>query len=80
MVATPVKLEPVTVDFNVVPLRVPASAAIVISADPSKAIPLIAREVANFVAVLALPVKAPVNPVALIVPLVTTLVTLELPS
>ena len=33
MVATPVKLEPVTVDFNAVPLKVPASA--IIEADPA---------------------------------------------
>ena len=38
------------------------------------------RPVAKAVAVLAFPVKAPVNPVALIVPLVITLVTPELPN
>ncbi len=47
------------------PLNVFASAAIVILALPSKLTPLMAREVANFVAVLALPVKAPVKSVEL---------------
>ena len=53
IVPTLVKLEPVTVDFNVVPLKVPASAATVISALPLKAIPLIFLAVVN---VAALPV------------------------
>ena len=61
MVATPVKLEPVTVDFNVVPVKVPASAVTVISALPSNATPLIFLVAANFVAVAAFPVKAPVT-------------------
>jgi hypothetical protein len=65
IVPTPVKLELVTVDFKVVPDNVPASATIVISALPLNAVPLIFLEVANVVAVLALPVNAPVNPVEL---------------
>ena len=59
MVPTLVKLEPVTVDFKVVPVKVPASAVTVISALPLKATPLIFLEVANVVAVVALPDNAP---------------------
>ena len=55
-VPTLVKLEPVTVDFNVVPVNVSAAAGAVISALPSKATPLIVFAVANLVAVAALPV------------------------
>ena len=57
-VPTLVKLEPVTVDFNVVPVNVSADApvAIVISALPSNATPLMVFEAANLVAVAALPV------------------------
>ena len=57
-VPTLVKLEPVTVDFNVVPVNcsADAAAAIVISALPSNATPLIFFEAANLVAVPALPV------------------------
>ena len=53
-----VKLDPVTVAFNVVPDNVPASAIAVIdiSALPSNATPLIFLVAANFVAVAALPV------------------------
>ena len=58
-----VKLEFTTFAARVVPDNVPAAAAMVISALPSKAIPFIFLVAANFVAVLALPVKAPVNPV-----------------
>ena len=65
IVPTPAKLELVTVDFKVVPDNVPASATIVISALPLNAVPLIFLAVANVVAVLALPVNAPVNPVEL---------------
>ena len=65
IVPTPVKLELVTVDFKVVPDNVPASATIVMSALPLNAVPLIFLEDANVVAVLALPVNAPVNPVEL---------------
>ena len=58
IVPTLVKLEAVTVEFNVVPVRVPAFAIaeIVISALPSNGIPLIFFVVANFDAVAALPV------------------------
>ena len=59
IVPTPVKLEEVMVDFKVVPDNVPASAITVISALPLNAVPLIFLEVANVVAVLALPVKLP---------------------
>ena len=57
-VPTLVKLEPVTVDFKVVPVNcsADAAAAIVISALPSKATPLMVFEAANLVAVPALPV------------------------
>ena len=61
IVPTLVKLDPVTVDFNVVPLKVPASATTVISALPSNATPLIFLVAANFVAVAALPVNEPVK-------------------
>ena len=52
-VPTLVKLEPVTVDFNVVPVKVPASAVTVISPLPSKPTPFILLAVANLVAVVA---------------------------
>ena len=57
-VPTLVKLEPVTVDFKVVPANVSAdaAAAMVISALPSNATPLIFLGVANLVAVAALAV------------------------
>jgi hypothetical protein len=57
IVPTLVKLEPVTVEFNVVPVKVPASAddVIVISPLPSNATPFIFLAVANLVAVPALP-------------------------
>jgi hypothetical protein len=64
-VPTLVKLEPVTVDFKVVPVKVPASAVTVISPVPSNATPLMFLGVINFaeaeavpaiVAVAALPV------------------------
>ena len=60
-VPTLVKLELVTVDFKVVPVKVPASAEaeIVISAVPSKGIPLIFFGADNFVAVEALPFTFP---------------------
>ena len=57
-VPTLVKLEPITVEFNAVPVNVPAAAGRVISAVPSNAIPLIFLAVANFVAVAALPTEA----------------------
>ena len=80
IVPTVVKLELVILEFKVVPDNVPASATTVIFALPSNAVPLIFLAVANFEAVLAFPVKGPVKPVALIVPLVTTLVTLAFPN
>ncbi len=57
-VPTLVKLDPVIVEFKIVPDKVPASATAVIdiSALPSNATPLIFFVVANFVAVAALPV------------------------
>jgi hypothetical protein len=79
-VPTLVKLELSTLLANVVPVSVFASAAIVILALPSNATPLIFFVAANFVAVLAFPVNGPVNPVALIVPLVTTEVTELFPN
>ena len=53
-VPTLVKLEPVTVDFNVFPDNVPASADRVISPLPSNDTPLILLAVASLVAVTAL--------------------------
>ena len=80
IVPRPDKLD-VTISLaKVVPVKVPALAAMVISALPSKATPFIFFVAANFVAVLALPDKGPVKPVALIVPLVNTLVTFEFPN
>lgn len=71
IVATPVKLEVTTLLAKDVPVKVFAAAAIVISPEPSKLTPLIAREVASFVAVLALPVNGPAKPPVLeIVPVV----------
>ena len=77
IVPTLVKLELTRLLAKVVPVKVFASAAMVISALPSNATPLIFFVAANFVAVEALPVKGPLNPVALMVPLVNKLVTLE---
>ena len=56
-VPTLVKLEPVIVDFKLVPVKVPASAVevIVISPLPSNATPFIFLAVANFVADVAVP-------------------------
>jgi hypothetical protein len=59
-VPTLVKLDPVTVDFRLVPINVPASAGTVIFPVPSKATPFIFLAVANLVAVPALPVMLPV--------------------
>ena len=64
IVPTEVKLEPVTVDFNEVPVNVPASAPIIMSALPSNAIPLIFLDEVNLSAVLAVPDKVPVKLVA----------------
>ena len=63
IVPTLVKLDVTTLLAKVVPVNVFASAATVISALPSNATPLMFLVAANFVAVLALPVNAPVNPV-----------------
>lgn len=54
-VPTLVKLEFVTVEFKVAPVKVPASAVIVISALPSNATLFIFLAIANFVAVLDVP-------------------------
>ena len=78
-VPTLVKLEPVTVDFKVFPVKVPASAVavIVISPLPSNATPFIFLAVANLVAVDAVP--ADVAVVALVavtaLPVILNLVT-----
>ena len=55
-VPTEVRDEDTTVLFKVVPDKVPASATTVILDDPSKAVPLMVFDVANLVAVAALPV------------------------
>ena len=60
-VPTEVNDEFTTVEFNVVPVRVPAAVVMVISEAPSKAVPLIFFDAANLVAVDALPVKLPVT-------------------
>ena len=62
---TLVKLEPVTVEFKVAPVNVPAAADTVISALPSKATPLMFFEAVNLVAVAALPVVEVELPVTL---------------
>lgn len=63
IVPTLVKLDVTTLLAKVVPVNVFASAAIVMSALPSNATPLMFLVAANLVAVLALPVSVPVNPV-----------------
>jgi len=60
IVPTDVRDDPTTVAARDVPDNVPAAAVTVIAADPSKFTPLIARAVANVVAVVALPVSAAV--------------------
>jgi hypothetical protein len=54
-IPTLVKLEFVTVEFKVAPVKVPAAAGTVISLLPSNATPLIFFGAANFVAVPAFP-------------------------
>ncbi len=54
-VPTEVSEDVTTVEFNVVPVRVPAAAVTVISAVPLNETPLIFRAVASDVAVAALP-------------------------
>ena len=71
-VPTLVKLEPVTVDFNVVPVKVPASAVTVISPLPSKPTPFILLAVANFVAVLAVPAEVAVVALPVVLNLVSS--------
>jgi hypothetical protein len=60
-VPTLVKLLVTTVGFNVVPVRVPASAVTVILDVPSKDTPLIVLAFSSAVAVAALPVISPVT-------------------
>ena len=62
-VPTLVKEEAVTPEFRVAPLKVLAAAVTVIGAEPSKLTPLMARAVASTVAVAALPVVEPEEPV-----------------
>ena len=59
-VPTDVKLEAVTPLANTVPVNVVAFAVTVISLEPSKFTPLIARAVCSVVAVPALPLMLPV--------------------
>lgn len=61
MVATPVKLELTTLLAKIVPVKVFELAAIVISALPLNATPLMAREVVNVFAVLAVPESVPIK-------------------
>jgi hypothetical protein len=62
-VETLVNDELITVEFNVVPVSVPAAAVTVMFAVPSKETPFIVRAVCKAVAVEALPVNAPINDV-----------------
>jgi hypothetical protein len=64
-VPTVVRLELVTVAFNVFPVSVPAAAGTVMSALPLNATPLMFLGVAKVVAVAALPVVEPELPVTL---------------
>ncbi len=64
-VPTVVRLEFVTVAFNVFPVSVPAAAGTVMSALPLNATPLMFLGVAKVVAVAALPVVEPELPVTL---------------
>ena len=61
-VPTLVNEEDTTVALRVVPVKVPASAVIVMLAVPSKEVPFMVLAVCNAVAVDALPVKAPTTP------------------
>lgn len=64
---TLVNEEAVTPAAKVPPVSVPAAAVTVMSAEPSNATPFMLRAVASFVAVAALPVKAPMKVVAVAV-------------
>ena len=64
-VPTLVRLDPVTPLANEAPVNVPAAAVTVMFAVPSKLVPLMARAVCNAVAVAALPVVLPLEPVTL---------------
>ena len=85
-VPTLVKLDPVTVDFKVVPVNCSAAVAadMVISPVPSNAIPFIFLAVANFVAVAALPVvfnfKFKAACVTMLIGLFASLVLFTLPN
>jgi hypothetical protein len=59
-VPTDVSEDETTVEFNVVPVRVPAAAVTVIFAVPSNDVPLIVRAVCSAVAVEAFPLSAAV--------------------
>ena len=69
IVPTAVNEDVTTLLASVVPVSVPAAAGTVIAALPSKLTPLIARAVANVVAVVALPVNAAVTVPAVKLPL-----------
>ena len=61
-IPTLLRLELTTVEFIVVPVKVPAAAGTFIFAVPSNCTPLIVLDVSNFVAVKAFPVNvAPTN-------------------
>ncbi len=59
-VPTEVSDEAVTPELSVLPVRVPAAAVTVMSAEPLKEVPLMLRAVCKIVAVPALPVMEPV--------------------
>ena len=63
-----VKEEVTTVALRVVPVKVPAAAVTVISADPLNDTPLMFLAVCRVVAVEALPVRGPVKPVEVNIP------------
>ena len=65
-VPTLVNEEDTTVALRVVPLKVPAAAVTVMLPVPSKEVPFMVLAVCNAIAVLALPVKAPIKSVEVI--------------
>ena len=67
-IPTVVRLELKTFVASVSPVKVPAAAVTTIGDPPVKVTPLIVLPVANVVAVVALPDKAPLKVAAVIVP------------
>ena len=67
-VPTDVNDDVTTVEFNVVPVSVPAAAVTVMLVDPSKAVPLMVLPGLKVEADVALPLNAPEKVVAVTVP------------